>query len=217
MKSMTTYFAFLLIFCTQFYQVKSDDVPKIIADFMCTSNGYYDDGTQISEGDAYRDYIQSVTTPVTVPAFDKSVTILGQGIENGKLRSLELIVLNVTGENTITAIPYNFTAPPNDTSTASIVKHLLTLKREDFSTNPDCQGEITHTAPYVFTTQWPECIVTKNNKHPAYRVTVTCNDITFSATSEGPEKLTLVDYDMRRRGLRFPLIYAPDNYVCECD
>uniref|UniRef100_A0A0B7B832 Uncharacterized protein n=1 Tax=Arion vulgaris TaxID=1028688 RepID=A0A0B7B832_9EUPU len=216
MKSLTMYVVILLIFCTQFYQVKSDDIPKIIADFTCAYNGYYDDGIQIHEG-VDRDYVQIIITPVIVPSFGNSSVLLIQADENGKMRMIEILVLNATGENTLTVTPYNVTEQPNEKSTSSIVKHLLTLKREDFSTNPDCQGEITHTAPYVFTTQWPECIVTKNNKHPAYRVTVTCNDITFSATSEGPEKLTLVDYDMRRRGLRFPLIYAPDNYVCECD
>uniref|UniRef100_A0A0B7BA45 Uncharacterized protein n=1 Tax=Arion vulgaris TaxID=1028688 RepID=A0A0B7BA45_9EUPU len=217
MKSMTTYFAFLLIFCTQFYQVKSDDVPKIVADFACAYNGYYDDGTQISEGDKDRDYIQSIATPVTVPAFGGSVALLDQALENGKHRLLEVHILKATGENTLSVTPYNFTAPPKDKSTTAIVKHLLTLKREDFSTYPDCQLQLTQTAQYVFSGIWPACTVTKNKQHPTYKVTFNCTDIIFTATPEGPEKLTLVDYDVHRRGLKFPLKNIPDNYVCECE
>uniref|UniRef100_A0A0B7B827 ZP domain-containing protein n=1 Tax=Arion vulgaris TaxID=1028688 RepID=A0A0B7B827_9EUPU len=216
MKSLTMYVVILLIFCTQFYQVKSDDIPKIIADFTCAYNGYYDDGIQIHEG-VDRDYVQIIITPVIVPSFGNSSVLLIQADENGKMRMIEILVLNATGENTLTVTPYNVTEQPNEKSTSSIVKHLLTLKREDFSTSTDCQLQLTQTSTYVFTGQWPICVVTKNGKHPAYNVTFSCTDVISTTPPEGPEKYSAVKIDLFRRGLKFPQKNVPVNYVCECD
>ncbi|BFZ20649.1 hypothetical protein BsWGS_23688 [Bradybaena similaris] len=209
----------ILLLSTLFFGViNAQDYPIKSWTYVSVHNGDFDNSKRIKEGFSNHTLITVKAQPVAVPAKGPGpCTLLDVGEPGGLIVLRQLVVPIDDIDNVLRLKFYHFTGWNLTRQGEFNVDHLLTLKEEDFWTDPSWDSALELLAPSILFGDWAVNTHRVDGKLPAYGCVLACDHITITIPLGGDEFRDPIPYDMTRIGPKYPLINPPDGFVNPCD
>jgi hypothetical protein len=196
-------------------QCRAEDLPISYRDYIQLCNGNFENMGQVNDGS--HDRVEFLLKPVLIPALQQGYVLYGEELINGYLYRRSVIARNESSTDyTLDLTYYNFTDFGQYKLGTFNTDELANFTRDDFRLDQGCQEAYTQPFLGVLFGQASDCRHTVNGQHPAYTIYITCDNILVVPALASNETTSLLAYDLKHRGPRYPLINQPEGYVNPC-
>ncbi|CAG5124659.1 unnamed protein product, partial [Candidula unifasciata] len=193
-------------------------LTRNLAEFYCVANGNFSDSQQLEKDDGSRTNIYLKMQSVVASALSRLPVLYVEQYNDGVLTRALVHIVTQGNNGVIFLDQYNLTGDSQIKSGSFDIGKIKTLTPRDLHRQQECKAAFERVEPFLFSVNYEVCErapVDKQRK--SYSATFKCNELIVVINRGSPEKPSLVPYQIKLQGYKYPLENAPANYDCKCD